>query len=254
MFEIFSILWILYIGLYIYALKYKNNSIVDIFWGPIFVIIAFYSYFFESVFSTSQTVMTLLVSAWGIRLFLNIWAKKIWDFHYEDPRYAAWRNSWKYVKIRSFFQVFLLQVLLACLVAIPVFILNFSWEFQENVSLVFLAWSIAIFGLLYEARADWELAGFMKNKQAWDILTTGLRKFHRYPQYFWESVFWFWISCIAAQISTISFVWFAIIFILVRYVSWVPLLEARYTNNKKYLEYSRYTPIFFPDFRKIFFK
>jgi steroid 5-alpha reductase family enzyme len=37
---------------------------------------------------------------------------------------------------------------------------------------------------------------------------------------------------------------------LVRYVSGVPMLEERYKNQKNYQEYSKYTPIFIPDFRK----
>lgn len=252
MFQIFCILWALYFGLFLYALKYKNNSIVDLFWGPVFVIIVLYSYFFESIFSLSQTLLTLLVTAWGIRLFLNILVKKIGDFHHEDPRYALWRKQWKYIKTRSLFQVFLLQGILACIVATPIWVLNFASWFEENITLVFLGGMLALFWLLYESRADGELAGFMKNKKPGDILTTGLRSFHRYPQYFWESVFWFGVCIIASQISLLSFVWFFVICFLVRYVSGVPMLEKRYKNHKKYQEYSQNTPLFFPDFMKVF--
>jgi steroid 5-alpha reductase family enzyme len=32
--------------------------------------------------------------------------------------------------------------------------------------------------------ADKQLAKFVKNKKSGEILTSGLRKYHRYPQYF----------------------------------------------------------------------
>lgn len=252
--EILLILWVFYILLFFYSLRYKNNSIVDIFWGPAFVIIALYSYFFESIFSLSQTLVTLLVTAWGVRLFLNIFAKKIHDFHHEDPRYTLWRKQWKYVKTRSFFQVFLLQWVLACVVATPVWLINFASGFEESIYLTFFGGLIALFWLLYEARADGELAWFMKNKKPWDILTSGLRSFHRYPQYFGESVFWFGICVIASQISLFSFIWFVVIFFLVRYVSGVPMLEKRYQDNEKFQEYAEAIPVFFPQWNKLLYK
>jgi len=107
---------------------------------------------------------------------------------------------------------------------------------------------------MYEDRADGELAGFIKNKKDGDILTSGLRSFHRYPQYFGEATFWFGISLIAAQVSLWSFLGFAIIFILVRYVSGVPMLEKHYEGQKNFERYAKKTPIFFPDYSRIFTK
>lgn len=120
---------------------------------------------------TSQTIITLLVTAWGVRLFVNILSKKLpYDSH-EDARYAKWRKKWKYFYIRSFFQVYILQGLLMFLVAIPILVVNLSSGYEENITLTFLGACIALFGLLYEARADGELAGFIKNKKSGDILT-----------------------------------------------------------------------------------
>jgi len=91
------------------------------------------------------------------------------------------------------------------LVAIPVLLLNLSSGYEESTFLTFLGASIALFGLLYEARADAELSGFTQNKKKGDILTSGLRSFHRYPQYFGESVFWFGIAVITIQVSLSGF-------------------------------------------------
>lgn len=248
---IFITLFVCYIGLFVYGYYKQDNSIVDVFWGPGFVIISLMSYFLYSIWSTSQTILTLFVTAWWVRLALSIWAKKIWHTK-EDARYARWRKKWKYFYTRSFFQVYLFQGFLMCLVAIPIFLLNMESWFTETSWLIFTGWLVALFGLVYESRADAELAWFKVNKKPWDILTSWLRKFHRYPQYFGESVFWFGVALIASQVSLGAFIWWGIITILVRYVSGVPLLEERYKGQKNYELYSKNTPIFFPNYSKIF--
>jgi steroid 5-alpha reductase family enzyme len=249
-----GVLFLCFIALFVLSMKLQDNSIADVFWGVWFVLIAILSYILGGVWYTSQVVMTLLVCAWGIRLFLNILSKKLPYSGKEDARYKRWRESWTYFYTRSFFQVYVFQGLLMLLVATPIFVLNLSSWFEENITLTFLGASIALFGLLYEARGDAELAGFIKNKKSGDILTGGLRYFSRYPQYFWESVFWFGIAMIAAQVGLWGFVGWIIITLLVRYVSGVPLLEERYKWQENYEKYSETTPIFFPDFSKIRFK
>ena len=244
---IITTLLICYVLLFIIAYYKQDNSLVDVFWGPGFVIIALMSYVLYASWSNAQDIVTLLVAAWGVRLAINIWAKKL-GHSWEDARYKRWRSQWKYFYTRSFFQVYILQGFLMCLVATPIFILNMSDTFTGSSWLTLVGWCIALFGLLYEARADAELAWFIVNKKSGDILTTGLRKFHRYPQYFWESVFWFWIALIVSQVSVWAFVWWGMITILVRYVSWVPLLEARYEGQKNYQEYSKKTPKFIPHY------
>lgn len=238
-----------YILLFLLSLKLKDNSIADIFWGIGFILIAWVSYS-QSIETTSQTLMTLLVTAWGVRLALNIGSKKFLHTG-EDARYARWRTSWKYFYIRSFLQVFVLQGILMFFVATPIWILNSESGFQENMMLTMIGWLIALFGLIYETIADSELRQFVRTKEEGQILTGGLRKFHRYPQYFGESVFWFGISLIAAQISLWAFAGWILITFLLLFVSGVPLLEARYKGQRNYTMYKKKTPVFFPDYRKI---
>lgn len=253
--EILIIIWAIFsclIALFLLSIKLRDNSVIDAFWGMWFVIIAVMSYFLFSDKTTAQTVLTLLVTAWWVRLFLNIMAKKLpYTFGHEDTRYARWRKQWKYFYTRSFFQVYMLQGFLMFLVATPILLVNLFQVWEVSSSLIFFWWAVALFWLIYEARADAELAGFIVNKKSWDILISWLRKYHRYPQYFWESVFWLWVSIIASSISAFAFIWFWVIFILVRYVSWVPLLEERYKWQENYEVYSKTTPIFLPDYSKI---
>lgn len=106
--KLILVLLLCYIFLFFLSLRLKDNSIVDIFWGIGFVMIAWMTFFLDSIFSTSQLVSTLLVTAWGVRLALTIGVKKL-SHSGEDRRYAKWRAEWKYFSARSFFQVYILQ-------------------------------------------------------------------------------------------------------------------------------------------------
>jgi len=72
MFEIIRTLLLCYIVLFFLSLRLKDNSIVDVFWGIGFVILAWIALFEGNIFVLPQVVLTLLVTAWGVRLALTI--------------------------------------------------------------------------------------------------------------------------------------------------------------------------------------
>lgn len=121
-------LLISYTLLFLYSLRIRDNSIVDVFWGFGFMIIAVLS-FAQSGRGLAQYVMTGLVLLWGIRLTSHIGFRKLREAK-EDPRYAKWRTEWGsgwYFVIRSFLQVFLLQMVLMLIVATPILIVNLEY-------------------------------------------------------------------------------------------------------------------------------
>jgi len=249
--EVLIFLVISYIILYVVSLKLRDNSIVDVFWGFWFVAIAWITLIWNDTYILPQVLLTLLITGWWVRLTLNILSKKL-PYKWEDRRYARWRKQWTYFKLRSFFQVYVLQGVLMFIISLPIIFLNTQSWFETNFALTLIGWLLALFWLLYESRADAELAWFIKNKKDWDILISGLRAFHRFPQYFWESVFWFGICIIASQISILVFVSWILITLLVRFVSGVPPMEEHYKDSAKYQKYSTHTPIFFPRWGKAF--
>jgi steroid 5-alpha reductase family enzyme len=120
-------LLISYILLFLFSLKIKDNSIVDVFWGFGFVLIATISYL-QSEMQISQTVVTVLVCLWGARIVSHIGFRKLKE-RKEDARYAAWRAEWGsgwYFVIRSFLQVYMLQMILMLVVATAILVVNSS--------------------------------------------------------------------------------------------------------------------------------
>jgi steroid 5-alpha reductase family enzyme len=220
---------------------------VDIFWGIWFIIISWILlYFWEK--NIPQILVWGLVTIWWFRLAWYIFFKKI-KKSWEDPRYKKWRSEWKYFYTRSFFQVFLLQMLLMILISIPLFLI-----FQNIISfnIIFTIWIvIALIGLIYETIADIQKSKFLKIRKQWDILTSWLFKFSRYPNYFGESLFWFGISIIWLQISILSIIWWIIITLLLLFVSGIPMIEERYKDDKNYQKYKQKTNAFIPFYKKI---
>ena len=253
MIDILLILLLLYILLFLLSIFLQDNSIVDVFWGTWFVLIALLSYSIWEQKSMLQHLVTLFIVIWWSRLSYYIFLKKLLH-KWEDTRYARWRKEWKYFYVRSFFQVYILQGILLLIIAAPIFIVNFSTAVSSSVFITVFWCVLALGWLLYEVIADRELSHFKKTKQAWEILSIGLRKYSRYPQYFWESVFWLGICILASQVSLFAFIGWGMITFLLCCVSGVPLLEKRYEGNKKYAEYSKKTPIFIPNFFHIFMK
>jgi len=244
MFEIIQVVAVCFVLLYILGLFTQDNSKVDIFWGLGFVLIAWGIYSSGTTMSASHWAVIALVSVWWFRLAYNITKKQL-KHSAEDFRYAAWRKNWNYFYIRSFFQIHVLQFVLMCLVAIPILVM-YSDAIAQNTLVLLVGFAVAVFGLAYETIADNQLANFIKTKKKAEILTSGLRKYHRYPQYFGESVFWMGVATIAAQVSLAWFIGAIAITLLVRYVSWVPILERRYQWDKAYEAYSQTTPVFIP--------
>jgi steroid 5-alpha reductase family enzyme len=244
MFTTLLVLFRCYVALFLLSLYLKDNSIADIFWGIGFLIITCVLYFLQGDTSLSQNIILVLIALWALRISLYIFSKKLKKSG-EDPRYAAWRSEWTYFKTRSFFQVYMLQMILMCIVALPVWFM-FLLDYQESLSFTIIGALLALFGLVFETVADWQLSQFMKIKRPGQIFTSGLYSISRHPNYFGESVFWFGISIIALQANLFALLGWAVITYLLLFVSGVPMLEKRYEGNKDFEEYKKKVGVFIP--------
>jgi steroid 5-alpha reductase family enzyme len=228
----------------------KDNSIVDVAWGTGFVLIAYFTLLFFGEFTIRQLLVTAVVTLWGLRLAVHIFRRN--RGRGEDFRYASMREKWgRYVLIRSFLQIYVLQGFFMLVVAYPVILVNstpgpsFGW-------LDLLGLSIWIAGFLFEAVADSQLKEFVKTKKPGEIMKSGLWRYSRHPNYFGEAVQWWGIFIVALSLEG---GWWAIvspilITFLLRFVSGVPYLERKYRQYPKFREYMKETNAFIPWFPK----
>lgn len=238
---------------YFYALYIKNNSIIDSFWGIGFIITAVSSVAVSQYFSITQVIVTTLVIIWGTRLSVRIHKRN--KGKPEDFRYAKWRQDWgKLAGIKSYTNVFLLQGIICIIISIPVIIVNTHASSVNLPILLTLGFLIWIVGFLFETISDAQLDSFKNSKPEKDlVLDKGLWKYSRHPNYFGESLQWWGIAIIA--ISTNSSMWWLfispiLITYLLLYVSGVPLLEKKMSQNPKYKDYIKKTNKFIPGLTK----
>lgn len=246
---IFSLVLFFHI-IFCIAIKLKDNSIADIVWGIGFVLIDLVLLCQSSDIHFPQLIVSVLILIWGLRLSGYLYLRK--RGKPEDFRYQALRQMWgSHHVIGSYLQVFLLQMILLLLIATPLFIAYQTAHYSSLFTILGLL--IAIIGFAVEVISDHQLVQFKKNKlNQGKMIQSGLWHYSRHPNYFGESLFWWGIACIVYPLST-HFLWFlspAIITILVRYVSGVPLLEKKYQDNIEFQIYAKKTACFVPWFPK----
>lgn len=223
----------------------KRNDVADVAWGLGFVLLAWVSFLLSGPNFVSFCV-NILVSIWGIRLAIHIARRH--KGKQEDFRYVEWRATWRHFYVRSFLQVFVLQsILLVCIVS-PVLFINQATSEPNTFMLVvgFLVWLI---GFIFEVVGDLQLKKFLSKKENnGKLMTSGLWKFTRHPNYFGEVTLWWgiWLVACAYPFGFLTIIGPSTITVLILLVSGIPLAEKRYAGRPDFEAYKKKTSVFFP--------
>jgi steroid 5-alpha reductase family enzyme len=239
--------------IWIISIIIKNVSIVDIFWGAGFVITNVF-YFLNTDGSLPRKIILLvLVSLWGLRLSSYIaWRNrgKGEDFRYREFRkkYGEKRYWWV-----SLFQTFILQGILMWLISAPLLGAQYYGQNRVPGVLDYAGILLWITGFIFEAGGDYQLATF-KSKPAnkGKVLSSGLWRYTRHPNYFGDSAVWwgYGLICIGAG-SYLPVAGSLLMTSLIIKVSGVALLEKDLKDRKpEYREYIEKTSAFIPWFPK----
>ena len=238
------------------SLLFKDASIADVFWGLYFIIIAGALYVGLPSHTRLQLIDLILLSIWGLRLAWHIGYRKIGAE--EDWRYAENRKKWgNSFAVRSYFQNFFFQALLALVISASTLVIayNLSYAIVKVGSLNgthllhIFAVGLWIIGFLFESIGDWQLSRWIKTKKKKGaIMTTGLWRYTRHPNYFGEVTQWWalWILCLGGTYSLFAVLSPLLITYLILFVSGVPMLEKKYMKNSKFKAYAKRTSIFIP--------
>jgi len=233
---------------WIVSLIKGDASIVDSLWSLIFLALCL-AWFFAYEYTTPRSLIVLaLLALWALRLSAYITWRN-WG-EAEDARYQAMRRKYSpNFAIKSLFIVFLLQGLLAWVIALP---LLAAVTGSRPLNLLDVsAVALVLFGILFESIADAQLSAFKARPGARGrVMDKGLWRYTRHPNYFGECCVWwgFYLFAVAAG------GWWAILspllmtFLLLR-VSGVVLMEKDIVERRPaYREYIERTNAFFPGF------
>lgn len=239
----------------IIALIREDNGVMDIAYGAGFVLIAWPLAFMWPNWTDRQMILLACVTVWGVRLttriFLRNWRKP------EGFRYRAWREEWQkqgmlYFFFRSLGQIYLLQGAVILIVSLPVLIV-FATTQGPLKWYNWLGLAVWCVGFAFESLSDWQLDRFVRNPANADkIMTTGLWKYTRHPNYFGEATMWWGIFLVVLGLPLSHFALAGPILItfLLTQVSGIPMLEKRLSGRPDWEEYKRRTSAFIPWFSK----
>ena len=189
------------LALWLASIALEDVSIVDIFWGPGFGVVALATYALSAGegIDDRRLLVTVLTVAWAARLGIYLF----WRNHGkgEDPRYtAAYRNRIKAGFHRHvLLHVFLLQGVLIWLISMPVQVAQYLTRPASLGIPAMIGTALWVVGFLFEAVSDWQLARFRADPaRRGGVLDTGLWRYTRHPNYFGNACLWwglFFIAC-----------------------------------------------------------
>ncbi len=239
---------ILMFSTWVVSVVVKNASIVDIVWGLGFVVVGWVSFAVGDGDDTRGWVLAVLVSLWGLRLAGYLARRNLG--HGEDYRYRAMRKHWgPKFPIISLLTVFTLQGVLMWVVSLPLQLgqVEESPGFGPIGTMGALVWAV---GLFFESVGDAQLRRFKADPaNEGKVMSSGLWRYTRHPNYFGDAVVWWGIAIVAAEagVGVFGFIGAAVMtFLLVR-VSGVALLEKSLRKRKpEYEDYVRRTSSFVP--------
>ena len=228
------------------SLPLRNVAIVDIFWG-LAVAGAGVTWLLLAEPGPRGALAVLLAVVWGVRLALHIlWRSRGKP---EDRRYREIRaRNEPNFAFKSLYLVFLLQAVLAWIIAAPLFGAVVGSAVPLGI-VDLVAAALWFAGFLLQAVADLQMARFQQRPDAErGVMDQGLWRYSRHPNYFGETLMWWSLWLIAAAGGAWwTFIGPLLLTVLLLKVSGVALTEKDIaTRRPEYQDYIRRTSAFVP--------
>lgn len=253
-----NLLWFLPLFVFLYmtawffvSLKVRRYDVIDIAWGPGFILLALFTLYFRDVPLDGRSLWILaLVFLWGLRLLVHTYRRNLNKG--EDWRYHEWHNGKAcHYSFCTYVQVFLFQAALMMIIALPI-VLSLRLIVLPMFEINYFGVALAALGLLLEAIADQQRFSFLnkesnKGNNREPLMTTGLWRFSRHPNYFGEIIFWLgiYILVLGAPMSWLMIISPFMVSYILLFVSGLPT-EKKYQGRADFIEYKRKTSPLIP--------
>ena len=226
----------------------RDASIVDVVWGPGFVVVAWVTLLTSDGDGARAVLLTTMATVWGLRLGIHLGVRNIGkgeDFRYQAMRRKHGDRFW----LVSLGTVYGLQGAIMWVVSLPLQI-GISETEPGLRPLWFIGAVVFVVGLGFESVGDWQLARFKADPaNAGSVMDRGLWRYTRHPNYFGDACAWWGIGLVAAStpLGVVGLIGPAAMTFLLMRVSGVPMLERSLTRRRAgYDEYVRRTSSFIP--------
>ncbi|MEP7029976.1 MAG: DUF1295 domain-containing protein [Pseudolabrys sp.] len=203
-------------------------------------------------FHARQILVACFVGVWALRLGIHI-ARRSTHIT-DDPRYAALIKGWGQEAPRRMFGFLQIQALVSVPLIMTIFLAAHhpagGLTLSDGVAIV-----VMVIAVLGEGFADWQLQRFkLDPANKGGVIQSGLWRFSRHPNYFYETVGWLAYPIIAVDLSgQYPWGWLALaapitMYWLLVHVSGIPPLEQHMVRSRGevFRAYQRRTNAFFP--------
>ena len=192
---LFALLWAA-------SLPLKDPSFVDAFWALGVVVLAWVNFVQLDAPGAHAYALLSVGTLWGLRLgayLLWRWGKHGADRRYEEMAKNAKEKRGFSFPVFALLIVFLPQMLLQFVMALPV-TLGAIGAAEEFGLLAKIGFALALFGIVFEAIADAQLAQFKsRSENKGKVMDHGLWRYSRHPNYFGELCTWWGAYAIACE-------------------------------------------------------
>jgi steroid 5-alpha reductase family enzyme len=230
------------------SLAISDASIVDIFWGPGFALVAAANLLSADEVTARGLLAAGLTAAWGLRLGAYLAWRNLG--HGEDARYVAMRRRHgdRFARV-SLISVFGLQGVVMWTVSWPV-----QWAIRAPAGsglgwVDLLSAAVVCAGLTFESLGDFQLARFKADPaHRGKVMDRGLWSWTRHPNYFGDFLVWWGLFGVAAASGGAwTIVSPALMSVFLIRISGKALLERRMARSKPgWDEYVARVSGFFP--------
>src|SRR5439155_8702317 len=236
-------------ALWVWQIRIRNAGVVDSGWELLLAGLAvLYANVGDGAWAR-RSAIAWMMGSWGARLGVYI----LWDRVFgrpEDARYQTMRQEWGERADREFFWFFQKQALAAVFFSLPALFASLNPESMLS-PIELAAAGLWIIGFAGETTADRQLLRFKKNPEnRGHTCQSGLWRYSRHPNYFFEWVMWVAYALFA---SPSPHGWIAVacpaaMLYFLFSVTGIPPAEAQALRSRgdEYRDYQRRTSVFVP--------
>lgn len=238
------VLWLLHFPL-------RNAAIVDVGWALSLALLAMIYAVHGAGYWRRTLILLPMAVIWGLRLGIYLLFTRV-NGQPEEGRYVEIRRKWGTHIGLKFLAFFEFQALLAGLLSLP-FLLALHDPLKGIPELEDAGAALWIVAFVGELLSDWQLSRFKSNpKNKGKVCNTGLWRYSRHPNYFFEWLIWMSFALVAssAEYGYIGFLSPALILYFLLRVTGIPATEEQAVRSKgdAYRKYQKTTSVFIPWF------
>lgn len=231
---------------WLWQVKTKNTDIVDITWALLIVVSGLVYVSLACGSGFHRYIVLLIPIAWYARLAWHLIDR--YKIEHEDGRYQQLRAHWSNNTQTKLFAFFMFQAVLAFAFSYPVYVIVSSSQSFDVFDGIGIA--IAILSFVGVTLSDYQLRQFKRRQDSrGKVCNTGLWRYSRHPNYFFEWAHWFAYPLIGwhAEQGWLLWIYPVLMLVFLLKLTGIPFNEQQNIRSKgdAYREYQRQTNKFF---------